>query len=484
MKKEKSLKKNMLLNAIRGILSVLFPLITFPYVSRVLGVESLGKYTFSASIISYIVLFAGLGITVYAVREGARLRDDRKKLSQFASEVFTINIWSMVISYLLLILVLIFVPHFKPYYSLLIILSLQALFNTVGIEWIYSIYEDYFFITIRAIVFQLLSLVCMFLFVKGSNDVIIYALITVLSSAGANLLNFFRAKKYCNIRFLWNANFTKHIKPIMILFATTLTVTIYVSSDTTILGFICSDYEVGIYGVSVKIYTILKTLLSSAIIVSIPRLSVYLGKHDVIEFERTSRSIYSTLLTFLLPAMIGLIMLSNEVVLLVSGKEYLTASASLMILAIAMFFCMGAYFWGQCILVTNKQENKLLFITIVSAMTNIVLNIFLIPFWKEQAAAFTTVIAEMIVYAYCMIKGRKYVRLDGLFVDIGKILIGCFSIILVILGVYNLRLNSYLFLFVSIALSLIVYLFIQLLLKNESIASVFTALKRKLFNRG
>jgi len=145
--KNKSIKVNMILNAIKGLMSIFFPLISFPYVSKVLGVDNIGRYNFANSIISYFILLAGLGINTYAIREGARLREKENEFKQFANEMFSINILSTIISYVLFALLLIIVPKFQCYKTLLIILSLQIIFKTIGIEWIYSIYEDYAYIT-------------------------------------------------------------------------------------------------------------------------------------------------------------------------------------------------------------------------------------------------------------------------------------------------------------------------------------------------
>ncbi|HFI0817552.1 TPA: oligosaccharide flippase family protein, partial [Streptococcus suis] len=163
----KSLKLNMVLNTIKGITGIIFPLITFPYVSKVLGVTKIGEYNFANSIVSYFILIAGLGISTYAIREGARFRENTKRLQHFANEMFTINVISTIFSYLLLIILLLLVPKFTNYFSLLLILSLQVFFKTVGIEWIYSIFEDYAYITLRSIVFQFISLLLLFIFVKS-----------------------------------------------------------------------------------------------------------------------------------------------------------------------------------------------------------------------------------------------------------------------------------------------------------------------------
>ena len=187
---QKSLKLNMILNAVKGLLGILFPLITFPYISKVLGVENIGKYNFAYSIINYFVLIAGLGIATYAVREGAYIRGDLQKLQRFSDEIFSLNIVSTVFSYLLLIVVVYITPKMQEYKILLFILSLQIMFKSLGVEWIYSIYEDYTYITIRSVLFQIISLILMFSFVKTDGDINKYAIFTVISAVGSNILNY------------------------------------------------------------------------------------------------------------------------------------------------------------------------------------------------------------------------------------------------------------------------------------------------------
>ena len=165
-KKQKSLKLNMVLNAVKGILGVIFPLISFPYVSRILGEERLGQYSFAASVVSYFILLAGLGIGTYAIREGAALREDPAGLEELASELFSINVLSTVISYVLLLACVLMVPKLYAYRVLISIFSAEIFFKTMGLEWIYSVFEDYAFITIRSIVFYVVSLILLFLLVR------------------------------------------------------------------------------------------------------------------------------------------------------------------------------------------------------------------------------------------------------------------------------------------------------------------------------
>ena len=153
MTKQKSISINLIANSIKTLMGIIFPLITFPYASRVLGAAGIGKVNYASSIISYFSMFAALGISTYAVREGARIRDDKEKFSKFAKEMLNINLCTTVISYLAL-LIFLSLPILGNYKKLLVISSATIVFTTIGMEWLFTIKEEYANITKRAIQFQ------------------------------------------------------------------------------------------------------------------------------------------------------------------------------------------------------------------------------------------------------------------------------------------------------------------------------------------
>lgn len=171
--KTKSLKINTVLNVIKQLCSVLFPLITIPYVTRILQATNYGKVNFGSSIVSYFTLIAAFGITNYSIREGGQIRNDKEKFAKFANEIFTINLLSTCIAYSGLILVLFISPKIRSYSILILIQSITIILSTLGANWINTIFEDYLFITLRYIVMQVVSLVLLFLFVHTPDDYII-----------------------------------------------------------------------------------------------------------------------------------------------------------------------------------------------------------------------------------------------------------------------------------------------------------------------
>ena len=288
---KKSLRKNAVLSAGQKLLSIVFPLITFPYISRVLRVEDIGKINFANSIVSYFVLLSSLGILNYATREGARIRDNKEKFNQFCKEIFTINILSTCVAYVALVVACLVSSKIRSYEILILIQSFSIIGGTIGINWIYTIEEDYLYITIRTLIVQVISVVLMLTMVKIESDYLIYVALSTFATVGANIFNFFHARKYVKIGLTTRLNLKKHLKPILIIFASTIAVTIYVDSDTTLLGFLNSEYCVGLYSRSSKIYTLIKQMVAAMVVVALPNLSNISESIQIEEYINKARKI-------------------------------------------------------------------------------------------------------------------------------------------------------------------------------------------------
>lgn len=474
--KKKSLGLNAFFNGMRSVLSLIFPLITFPYISRVLSVSGIGIYNFSNTYVSYFILIAGLGIATYAVREGAKYRNQKEKIEEFTSQVFSINIIATIVAYLLLFLSLVIFKNLNNYVTCILIFSLQILFTTLGTEWIYTIYEDYAYITIRSIAFKILSIILLFILVRKPSDYLWYATITVLAAVGSNILNFIHARSFINIRLTLNTKWRYHLKPIMIIFASAVAVTIFTASDTTILGILKNDYAVGIYSTSVKIYQITEGLLSAILTVTIPRLAMLWGQKRRSEYNDVLTRVINTLGILVLPASVGLIMLSREVVLIIAGYKFLPSVNSLRIITWAIIFSIFAWIFSDCVLIPAKRESKVLRNTLITATINVILNFILIPSMSYDGTSLSTVIAEfsvMVMNGYSchdIIKPIIFKRdtLKNLFESI----IGCIGIVIVCL-LCQWGWDSMIWRTVfSVILSVPMYVAILVLLGNEIATSM------------
>ena len=419
---KKQLTINAILNVTKQLASIVFPLVTFPYITKTLGVEPYGQYNYIASIISYIALIAGLGITNYAVREGSRLKENKIALNKFINEIISLNCLAVLIAYIILFGVIIYYNTVPTYKTLLIIQGASVFFGVIGCEWLNVIYEDYTFITIRYIAFQLIAVISTFVFVKEPKDLYKYAMISQIAGVFANLSNIihFRAKWKIKFHLVFRRSIFSHLKYVLILFANAVSMLIYVNSDITIIGIMCGDTDVGIYSVAVKIYTIVKQLLNAMLLVAVPRMARWTGRKGKELLDKQLNELLKGLLIFLIPAIVGLFSLSEEIVVLLSGPEYSLAQDALKVLAVTLCFSTGVCFYSNLVLIPNNMEKHILKATVISAVINILLNIILIPIYGFIAAAYTTLISEGFSVIYMIVASKsKY------FPSIYRYFIGC-----------------------------------------------------------
>ena len=478
--KKRTLKTNAALNGLKQCFAILFPLITFPYVSRVLGEDGFGQYSFSWSIVSYFVLLAGLGITTYATREGARIRNNKEYISKFCSEVFTINLITTICALFLLIVSSIAIVKLRGYFHLILIQSTALLLNLVGRDWINSIYEDYLYITIRYLIIQIIALASLFVFIKSPADVWKYCLISVFASFGGNIPNIVYIRKYVRTRITTHPNFRKHIRPLFVLFAMHVAITIYVNADITMLGFFADDRIVGIYSLASKVYSMLKTIVNAMIVVTLPRMAFIL-ENDPGQYKETLKQVSSYLAIILFPMATGVFMLSKEVILIVGGSSYQIGANALRILSFAMVFAIWGSFCMNGILIANKRERECLKATFASAIVNVLLNFIALPLWGMIGAAITTLIAESINLVLLLKGARQIVNLKNLDKrSLTQCLMASFTIVFVCCCVKHVFRHIILIVGISFALSVFSYFMALIMMKNTYIYEALRVIKEKL----
>lgn len=467
MGRSENVKKNTIFNAIKSLFSIIYPLITFPYISRVLLTENVGKINFSNSIVSYFSLIASLGITTYAVRECSKYKGKQKELDDVASQILSINIWSTVIAYVSLAVILVAARPLDNYRTLIVIQSSTILFKTIGADWLNTAMEDFQFITIRTMGMQIFSLILMFIFVKRPEDYITYALISVVASSGADIINVFYRRRYCKARFVLHIDWKKNLPPILLLFSLILSQTIYTSSDITILGLYKGDFQVGLYSTSVKIYNIVNTVVASVAWVVMPQLSSCFAKKDYEKINALLKYSLNFIIVLGLPCVVGLNVITKEIILLIAGKSYLGAELSLRILTISLAFSFIGGWIGNMIMLPSGKEKICLKSSCVSAITNIVLNLILIPNWGLNAAAVTTAISEFLGILITRPYIDEKIKIERIGKMIAAPLAGSVAIIMVSILVRFLFESAYVVAILTIVLSAITYLVVLILMKNE-----------------
>ena len=426
---QKSIRRNSIIYMVRSFMNIMFPLITFKYASNVIKATGIGAANFSSAVISYVGLISSLGISSYAVSEGSKIRKKRNELGGFVGELFTINLFSMLFSYFVLAILLLTVRQFKPYCLLIIIYSSTIFFNALGLEWFFNIEEKFVYITIRSIIIQVLSLVLLLFFVKSENDTPWYVMLTAVSSAGSCLLNFFYAKKSMYFKLAPLCTCKKHIKPILVIWASNVASLIYINADTIIIGLINGDKSVGYYSVAVKIIKAICIPIASIGVVAGPQLSEALANNKKEKINKLFKQVIDFISFFVFPCIVGLTVWGKESILLISGKEFLSALTVERILLVDIILSPLNGFIINQIMIPIRQEKKAMYVMIIAAVSNIILDLILLPQIGIVGAAIATVISEMLVLFASLPFVGKVVNFGIVFKDVWKYAISCFVII-------------------------------------------------------
>lgn len=393
--REKSLKANAVLNVIRIVSSILLPMISYPYISRVLGPAQLGKVDFAISIINYFSIIASLGIPSYGIICCSKVRNNKDELKKTVIELLMINFVLTLIAYISLLFCIFFVPAFHTRQKEILIYAVTILGTTIGIDWLYSALENFRYITIRSIIFKVISVVLMLLLVRNQEDYILYECILVLATVGSNILNFVHARKYIDMSQLKNMQIERHIVPIFMFAAASIAGTINANTDTAMLGFLKSDYDVGLYSFSIKFKNLLISINNAALTVMVPRLSFYAGQHKMTEFRELLKKAADSVMAIACGIPIFFCIFAPETVLILGGKEYLVACPTMIVLNLCVIVLGMTWVMGVGVLQTLGRQNLYAKTMWMAVVINVSVNFALIPKLGSLGAAIATLFTEI-----------------------------------------------------------------------------------------
>lgn len=483
MQRHKSLFKNYIFNMLKTCSSILFPIISFTYSARILGVDGVGEVNFAKSIISYFTMIAMLGMNYYGTREAARLRDDKDKLSKYCHEMLLINSTTTMIAYVLLAVSMISIVKLHNYETLLLVNSIAIILQGMGMEWLYQAVEEYRYIAIRTMIFQLIALVMMFIFVRDVDDVIWYTVASLIATSGSYILNFINAKKYINFRRYAHYEIIKHLKPLLWLFTMAVSIELYTVLDTTMLGFLQGDTAVGKYTAAVKANKMVNTMITAIGVVLIPRLSYYLGQGETEKVGILIDKAYNYTFMLSVPCAVGLYMLSDEIILLLSGSEFASAAFTMRIMTPIVVIIPFNIVTNLQTFIPMGKEKVILFSTMAGAMTNFTCNMFLIPQYAENGAAFATVLAELVGAIVCLINVNKYFDMKKIVSKFYQYWIAVIPIPIVALMLKRILTQYIIWMGIVILISITIYCCILLIFRNmyfmDAINSIFGKFKKQ-----
>lgn len=405
--KKPSITLNFIMNIILTMSSFIFPLITFPYVSRILGADGNGKIQMATSFVAYFVLVSQLGIPTYGIKACAALRDDRKALSKTAHELLIISLVTTVISYVAFFVLLGFIPQLQQEKPLYIISCCSVILSTFGVEWLFKATEQYSYITIRSLIFKLIGVVAMFLLVHQESDYQIYAAITVFASYGSALMNLTQLPKYIDLKPMGGYNIRQHLKPVLILFAYTCATTVYSNLASVMLGFMTTDADVGFYGVSIKVKNILVSIVTALGAVLLPRVSYYFKQGQMDSFWKTIQKSMHVVLLMAAPMALYCMLVAAPAIRFLAGDGYAQSVTPMVWIMPSLLFIGMTYVIGIEVLIPTGKESIVLIASAVAAVVDIVVNALLIPSMRSTGAAIGTLVAESVVFIIQFLYMRK-----------------------------------------------------------------------------
>lgn len=479
---KKSIAKNYIYNLIYQMLTIVLPLITTPYLSRVLGAENIGIYGYTLSIVTYFVLFGTLGIAMYGQREIAYVQNNQTKQSKTFWEIVITRFITLTIAAVTFYITFCIRGQYTTYYTILL---LELLANALDISWYYQGIEDFGKTVIRNLVVKILSLVCIFVFVKTQADLWKYMLIYVLANALGNATMWLYLPKMLQKISLKTLEFKKHIKPVLSLFVPQIATQIYVVLDKTMIGNITNNMsDVGFYEQAQKIVKTAMLVVTALGTVMNSRIANAFAENKKEDVKKYLMQAFNIVWMLGIPITLGIMAVSSNLVPWFYGEGYepviqLLIATSPILLAIGLNNVTGI----QYLIQTKQQKNYTISVTI-GAIVNVIFNFILINLIGTVGAAISSVLAEFTILGVHFIYMRKDIKiLDVLKLSI-KYLISGLIMYVIVLNISKLISPSILNTFILIAIGAIIYFVILLILKdkflNDIINQVVVTVKNKL----
>lgn len=475
-----SVKVNYILNLINTGTQMLFPLITFPYVCRVIEADGIGQINFFQSIISYISLFTCLGIPMYAIREIARDRSDVVQMNRTAMEILLLHSMLTLVGYAIVAILCLTIPQIQVNIPLFLILSLTIFFTAIGCEWFYQGIEGFKYITIRGLIIKTVSVVLLFIFVKSKTDLLYYGCYTVFGVLGGNIFNFFRLRKYIhreNIIFS-ELHIKRHIKPVLKVFSFSVVTSIYLQLNTVLLGFLKNALAVGYFAAATKVMQMLLTMSACLGSVMMPRASHLIAENKEAEFNRLIQKSYDFTLVIALPMTIGLIFCAPSLITALCGVKFEHSILPSQIIAPIILMVAISNIFGIQVLFPKGKINIVTLCCGIGAVADLILNLCLIPFFSYIGTSIAYLGAEVATTVSMYFIGRKYIPIIYFKKSHLTYALGCIVMALALYGISLLQLPTLTILLLQGCCGVLAYFIILCICKDEMLVQILSKIKR------
>lgn len=465
-----SLVKNSIYNIIYQLITIITPIITLPYVSRILGETGIGKQAYTNAISQYFILLGVIGLNIYGNRQIAYVRDDKEELEKTFWQLTLLRIITTGLAYLLYIVIFVFFNSKDR--TIYFIQSINIIGAMIDISWFFMGIEDFKKIVYRNLITKVIGVVLLFLFVKSSTDVLTYILILSLTQLLGQITMWTYIPKLISFRRISYEEITKHLVPSISLFIPQLAAQVYLLLDKIMLGWFINEAEVGLYDNSQKIIRLTMTIVTSVGTVMIPRMSNIYAKGDLEEFKKMIYEVFSFMNFISIPMAFGLMAITYDFKPWFYGSGFQGIELLIIINSIIIVFGAWCNILGFQTLIPMKQEREFTISVFAGAIINFLLNLLLIYKYKSLGTSIASVIAEFAVPVVQMYYLRNFINLKVLFNDVKRYLLAsivmCFCVVLLSKGLKPSALSTLL----EIALGALVYLLILILSKDPNLKKI------------
>ena len=465
--------KNYLYNLSYQILTIILPIITVPYVTRIFTSEALGNYVFYNSIVSYFSLFAMLGIGVYGTKQIAAASD----VSSTFWNIYAIQLIASILAISVYVIAIFSIPQLGGVIPLIVGITLFA--KMIDISWLFSGKEDFKKITIRNVVTRIIGVISIFTFVKSSDDLYLYVFLIVIFDFLGQFVMWMPAKKFIKRPSFNTKIMKKNLHPIVLLFLPQVAISLYVVLDRTLLGLLGSYSDVGIYEQGQKLISILLKVVSSLGVVMLPRVANLLSERRDKEAQNMVKFSFILYNLIIFPMIFGLIAVNEVFVKLFLGKNFQDVKYVLYVIVFNIMFVGWTNILGYQVLVVRNKNKEFMLSTTIPAFVSVAVNIAVIPFFGYIGASITSVVVEILVFAIQWYYSRNIINKNLLFnKDLAKII--CSSLVMfgaVMLCKMILGLDGIIGLIIYLAVGGISYLGMIFLLKTVNIREMKAMLK-------
>jgi O-antigen/teichoic acid export membrane protein len=406
-----STKKNFIYNFLLTGSNLLFPLLTFPYLSRILGAEGIGICNFIVSYGQNFIIVAALGLPVYGCREIAKIGDDKVKRSKLFFELLIIHLSFTLILLAIYITSVLLYPDFRNYKSIALIGASLILFNVFSFEWLYTGVNNFKYITIRSITIRALSVAAIFIFVKQKTDFTLYFIILTCTVFFTTLVDVISSRPFITRKIhLSLSGILKHTRPIFLLGIYMVLTSIYSVLPVTLLGFLSTKAAVGYYYGANRIIRMIISVFAALITVMIPRLNLMHEEKGEVEYLSMVNKSLSIVIPFGIAATFYVFLFARPIVMLLAGANFINSILVIQIMSPVILFVAFAQVFVLLILSIYRKDSYMVALSFIGMILSLVINLVFIPAFAEKATAFSQLVAEALVTLVSFILAKKVIN--------------------------------------------------------------------------